>query len=207
MIASHIHDALEQVRRLQAFVLERNRFKGYSGQARLASGLIALVGAVVLSAPQVPATPAAHLLGWGLIVASGLVANYSALLYWFLFDAEVRRSPAMLKPALDALPPLAVGGLLATALVLRGEYDLLFGACLSLYGLAQVAYRRSLPHGIYLLGFYYLAGGAILLLAPGVRFTNPWPMALAFSVGELASGTVLIMDHRRHRALNEEDLP
>lgn len=197
MIASHIHDALDQVRTLQAFIVERNRFKGYSGKARMLSGLVALVGAAILSSSRVPASTAAHLTGWIIILAIGLVINYAALLYWFLFNAEARRDPVMLKPALDAIPPLAVGGILALALALRNQHDLIFGACLSLYGLAQVAYRRSLPHGIYALGFYYLACGAFFLLGPNFSFTNPWPMAIAFCAGEAASGLILIADHQR----------
>ena len=128
----------------------------------------------------------------------GLVINYAALIYWFLFNREVRRNPVMLKPALDAIPPLAVGGILAISLVFRGQHDMVFGCCMCMYGLAQVAYRRSLPYGIYLLGFYYLACGALFLMNNGMVFTEPWPMAIAFTVGEVASGTVLIRDHSQY---------
>ncbi|MCE9614700.1 MAG: hypothetical protein K8T26_10520 [Lentisphaerae bacterium] len=197
MLANHIHDALAQVRTLQAFVLERNQFKGYSGKARVISGLLALAGAAILNLPAVPATPAAHLTGWLIVLALGVLINYGALLYWFLFAPDVRRNPLMLKPALDAVPPLAIGGVLSLALVLHGEYDLLFGTWLTLYGLAQVAYRRSLPGGIYRLGFLYLGCGTYFLLTPGIAFTEPWPMAFAFCAGEFASGLVLIDDQRR----------
>jgi len=197
MIANHIHDALAQVSKLQQFILERNRFKGYSGTARVLSGGAAIIGAVVMSGAGFPRTELAHLAGWSVVLVAGLIINYGALAYWFLFDNEVRRNPVMLKPALDAVPPLAVGGILAVSLVLRGQYDLIFGACMSLYGLGQVAYRRSLPKGIYMLGFYYLACGAFFLVDGGIRFTEPWPMALAFAAGEAASGLVLIVDHRR----------
>jgi hypothetical protein len=196
-MADRISDALQQVGKLQAFILERNRFKGYSGTARIISGCIALAGAGIMSAPNYPKTPTAHLAGWATVLLLGLLVNYASLIYWFLFDHHVRRNPAMLKPALDALPPLAVGGILALSLVLRGEYDMIFGACMSLYGLAQVAYRRSLPHGIYVLGFYYLACGAFFLIEPSIHFTDPWPMAIAFWAGEVASGGVLVIDHRR----------
>lgn len=101
----------------------------------------------------------------------------------------------MLKPALDALPPLAVGGILAISLIVRQQYDMIFGSCMCLYGLAQVAYRRSLPQGIYMLGFFYLACGALFLVNDGMPITDPWPMALAFAAGEIASGLVLIKDH------------
>ena len=199
MIANHIHDALAQVGKLQQFILERNRFKGYSGKARIISGVVALAGAAVMSSAPYPGTEHAHLVGWASVLLVGLLVNYSALIYWFLFDRDVRRNPVMLKPALDAIPPLAVGGILAFSLVLRGQYDMIFGACLSLYGLAQVAYRRSLPAGIYTLGFFYLACGALFLVNGGMAFTNPWPMASAFAIGEIASGAVLIQHHRRDR--------
>ncbi len=197
MIANHIHDALAQVGKLQRFILERNHFKGYSGKARILSGGAALLGAGVMSLPNFPATPAAHVAGWAVVLALGLVINYAALIYWFLFNREVRRNPLMLKPALDAIPPLAVGGLLAISLVVRGQYDMIFGCCMCMYGLAQVAYRKSLPYGIYLLGFYYLACGTLFLMNGGMMFTQPWPMAIAFTVGEVASGVVLIKDHAR----------
>ncbi|MDA0578120.1 MAG: hypothetical protein O3B24_08475 [Verrucomicrobia bacterium] len=198
MLAAHIHDALDQVRKLQAFVIERNQFKGYSGKARLAAGVITLAGATILNAPRFPDTPIAHLAGWGAILALGLIVNYTAVIYWFLFNPDVRRNPVMLKPALDAIPPLAVGAVLGFALIRHNQFDLLFGTCLCLYGLAQVAYRRSLPRPIYLLGFYFLGCGALMLSLPGMRFTEPWPMAIAFAVGEIASGFVLIADQRRH---------
>ena len=88
MIANHIHDALHQVRQLQAFILEKRLFKGYSGKARAVSGAIALSGAAILASSHVPATPVAHLIGWGIILAIGLAVNYTCLLYWFLDDCH-----------------------------------------------------------------------------------------------------------------------
>jgi hypothetical protein len=197
MIANHIHDALAQVGKLQEFILERNRFKGYSGTARLASGMLVLCGAWIMDSAPFPRAPQAHLLGWTGVLAVGLTINYGALIYWFLFDREVRRNPLMLKPALDAIPPLAVGALFGLALILRQQYDMLFGACLCLYGLAQVAYRRSLPGGIYWIGLAYVTTGAAFLFDHRIVFTEPWPMAIALCVGELAGGLLLVRDHRR----------
>jgi hypothetical protein len=197
MIANHIHDALAQVRTLQEFIIERNLFKGYSGKARIVSGFAALTGAVILSSGRIPDSPWAHLAGWSAVLAAGVVANYAALLYWFLFDPQAKRNPLMLKPALDALPALALGAALTLAIILHKEFDLLFGVWMSLYGLAQIAYRNSLPRGIYRTGLLYMACGAACLLSPNVRFTNPWPMGIAFFMGELAGGAVLIRDHLR----------
>lgn len=203
MVADNIHDALAQVRTLQEFIVERNLFKGYSGTARLIAGAAAVAGALVLSLAPVPGTARAHLLGWGAVLAVALFANYAALVYWFLFDSEARRDPLMLRPALDALPALVVGAALTLAVVRAGQYDLLFGMWMCLYGLAQAAYRNSLPRGIYAAALFYLFCGAWCLLWPGVRFLQPWPMGLVFGAGEIAGGAVLILDHRRTSAEKE----
>jgi hypothetical protein len=204
MIANHIHDALAQVRTLQSFIMERNLFKGYSGRARLVAGSVTLIGSAVLASSRYPASPWAHLAGWGIILAISVIANYAALVYWFLFDHEVRRNPLMLKPALDAIPALGVGAAVSLALILHGEFNLLFGVWMSLYGLAQVAYRNSLPKGIYLIGLFYLVCGAACLFSPCIQFSDPWPMGLIFFGGETAGGFVLIHDHRRTIAKGEE---
>lgn len=205
MIANHIHDALTQVRTLQAFILERNIFKGYSGKARLVAGGLALAGTAILGSPAFPGLPRAHLAGWGTILIISLIANYGAMVYWFLFDDRVHRNLPMLRPALDAVPALAVGAMVSAALILRQQYDLLFGAWMCLYGLAQTAYRTSLPKGIYVMGLFYLACGAVCLLSPHVTFTNPWPMGLVFFAGEMGGGFVLIRDHRRTSGTREEE--
>ena len=197
MIANHIHDALAQVRKLQEFILEKRLFKGYSGKARIVSGGVALAGAAVLSSSLVPDDPIAHLFGWGVILAIGVILNYACLIYWFLFNPEVRRNPIMLKPALDAIPGLAVGAVFTLVFILSGQYYMLFGMWMCLYGLAQVAYRQSLPQGMYVVGLGYIICGAGCLLYGLVSFTNPWPMGIVFFVGELASGTILITHKTR----------
>ncbi len=192
MIANHIHDALDQVRRMQELVHEKRHFHGYSGLARLISGTTACVAAIVLCSSHIPADPQAHLVVWGVVLAISLVANYAGLAYWFCTDHDVRRNPLMLKPALDAVPALGAGAVVSVALILRGNYDLLIGCWMLFYGLAQVAYRLSLPKGIYQGGVWYLGWGAICLLLPDLHFLNPWPMGIAFLVGEGYGGYTLL---------------
>jgi hypothetical protein len=197
MVANHIHDALEQIRTLQQFVIERNLFKGYSGTARIVSGMVALTGALAMTLPGFPADPWYHLGGWFMILCVGVAANYGALLYWFLFNRNVRRNPLMLKPALDAIPALTLGAVFTLVLVVREHFSLLFGTWMALYGLAQVAYRTSLPRGIYEIGLFYIVCGSACLLHPTIRFTAPLPMGLVFFAGETAGGIILIRDHHR----------
>jgi hypothetical protein len=193
MIANHIHDAIAQVTQLQELIIEKRQFHGYSGRARFAAALSALLGAAILASDFVPSTPHAHLFGWGLVLIAGLAINYGALAFWLLSNAEVRRHPAIAKPALDAIPPLAVGAMLSLAAVLGGSYDLLFGIWMCLFGLTNVAYRRSMPRGIYGLGLAYIACGSACLILR-CPFLNPWPMGLVFFAGETIGGFILLKD-------------
>lgn len=203
MIASHIHDALAQVRKMRELILTRHEFRGYSGKARIVSGTAALAGAMVLASHNVPHTPLAHLVGWAAVLAFGVLVNYVALFYWFLFDREVRRNPVMLKPAMDAIPALAVGAALTVGMLAYGEFDMLFGIWMCLYGLAQTAYRQSLPTGIYGVGLGYILCGAVCLVAPSISFLNPWPMGIVFFAGEWIGGAILILHDARTRAEEE----
>ena len=197
MPSPHIHDALSQVRRLREAVLDKRQFRGYSGPARMLSGVAALAGALVLDRLQ-PVTVTGHLLGWGAVLAIALLLNYGALLYWFLRDPQVGRNPAQLQPAFDAIPPLAVAAALSVACLLRGHHDLLFPVWMSMYGLVHIPYRNTLPRANYGVGLFYVAAGITCLFWPGLAFTNPWPMGLVFFTGEMAGGMILHLDRIRN---------
>jgi hypothetical protein len=190
---------------MQEILIERRMFHGYSGTARTVGGLGALAGALVLSSPGVPATPHAHLIGWGAVLVFAVLANYGALAYWFLFDPEAKRSFLRLTPAVDAIPVLGVGVLLSAALIAHETYDLLFGTWMCVYGLIHVPYRISLPRANYFVGLFYVGCGAVCLLTPLGTFTNPWPMAVVFGVGETAGGGLLNQLRQTSRA-GQEDL-
>lgn len=149
MIANHVHDALEQVRKLQQVILEKRLFRGYSGTARIIGGAAAIAGAMIMSSAKFPAYPDAHLVGWACVLLVGMATNYGALAIWFFFDKDARREFLKLVPAMDAIPPLAIGAFMSLALVIHQEYDLLFGTWMCLYGLAHMSYRLSLPTANY----------------------------------------------------------
>lgn len=190
MIASHIHHALAQVRELKLRVLTARRFTGYSGRCRAVGGTMALLAPLLMTVSWYPQTVTAHLLGWGLVCLIAVLANYSAVLYWFFCNPDVDRDIRKLMPTVDALPSLAVGGIFSLVLVLRGHYDLLFGVWMCLYGLTNLSARQTLPRSLWPLGFFYVVCGAFCLLAPGISFTNPWPMGIVFGVGEWIGGFI-----------------
>jgi hypothetical protein len=182
--------ALNGVRQMQALVLDRQRFKGFSGAARMAGGAAALLAALVLR-HAVPAEASLHLIGWGLLLAFGLAVNFAAL-FWWLFKHRGELRLAELWPVWEVFPTLSAGAALTAALVRTGQVDLLFGTWMALYGASHMAQRRSLPFPIYCGGLAYLAAGIFFLLWPGVSFTDPRPMGLVFGLGELFGGWVLV---------------
>ena len=197
MISQHVHDALDQVRQLQHALLERIRFHGFSGPTRIMSGSLALAAAVLMSTPWYPRTTRAHLAGWGGVLLVALLLNGGAIVYWFLNDRDVQRNPRRLRPVLDVIPPLFVGAGLTAALVLRGQVDLLFGAWMLMFGLANLASRHVLPRTINWVGLFYIVAGTAWVLTPGLRFLDPWPMGVVFFAGEWAGGLVLYADDKR----------
>ena len=190
MISNHIHDALRQVHTLQELIVARQKFRGYSGKARIVCGCTALTAAVILSKFAADNINV-HLIGWGIVLAISLAINYICLLTWFLSDQKVKSNPHLLKPAIDAVPALAVGAVISLTLILHQQYDLLPGVWMMLYGLAQVAYRNSLDTGIYVVGIAYIITGATCILIPNLSFTNPWPMGITFFTGEICGGLIM----------------
>ncbi len=192
MIASHIHDALAQVRKLQELILEKRNFRGYSGTARMMGGVAAIVGTLILASNTIiPKAPLFQLAGWSVILVVALALNYGALACWFFFDSEARRELLKLMPALDAMPALAIGAVLSLAVILQEQYQLLFGIWMCLYGLVHVVYRQSLPKANYVVGVFYMLSGSYCLLDPRISFVNPWPMGLVFFIGEVSGGYIL----------------
>lgn len=185
-----LQDALDQVRSLQDICLIKQKFYGYSGKARLMSGALTM-GTAVLLWQLAPASPWTHLMGWGILLLVGLVVNYAALSYWFLNDPEVKREPSRLKPAIEALPPLAVGGLLSAALIHMEIWDLLFPVWMMCFGLCNLASRHFLARAIGLVGIFYIAAGCVTILLPSGGFTNPLIMGLVFGIGELVGGVLM----------------
>jgi hypothetical protein len=158
----------------------------------MVGGCLALVGALVMSRPFFPTTPEAHLAGWGAVLVLSLMANYSGLFWWFWRDPEVGRDGYYLLPALDACPIFLAAALLSGALIMRGQFDMLFGVWMGMFGVVHAAYRRNLPIANLAVGLSYGLAGTICLFHPAVRFVNPWPMGLVFFIGELAGGIVLL---------------
>ena len=191
MTSGSVDEALDQVRRMQTLVGDRLRFRGFSARARVIGGLVALEGGLALGLVHRPDSPFVHLVGWALVLFVAVGLNYGALLLWLLDRDRVRRRADWI-PALESLPPLAVGAAFSLAFVRAGMFDYLPATWMLCYGLANMAFRRNLPVGVYLVGLFYLGAGLACLLIPGTSFTDPRPVGLVFGIGEIVGGYALL---------------
>jgi hypothetical protein len=196
-----VQQALLQVRDLQKKIFEKQRFKGYSGRARAISGTLALITAGILSMSFYPKTILAHLTGWTALFIVSTALNFGAILYWFLFDTK--RDIKRLRPLLDVLLPLIVGGIFTITFLLHGNYSYLFGTWMCLFGLANFATRHTVPRAIWIPSMFYVACGTILILQRDLSFLNPWPMGIVFFIGEWVGGIILHFDGSEETSFRE----
>jgi hypothetical protein len=189
-----VQEALRQVQELKQKILEKQRFKGYSGRARAMSGTIALFAAMVLASPYWPDTPRAHLAGWAAVFFLACLLNFGAILYWYVREPSAKQEMRRLRPLIDTLPPLLVGGVMTAGLIRQELWSWLVPVWMALFGLANLASRHVLPHTISIVGWYYILAGGILLLLGPPSFLNPWPMGIIFFAGEWMGGIALHFD-------------
>lgn len=198
--AHPLHDALKTVRTLRRSLLQRERFKGWSGPTRVLSGTLALLAAMILHQDFLPQSNLIYLIVWASVFLAAMLLNLGALLYWFLNDRMIQRDISRLKPILDIIPPLAVGGLFTMVLILNRDFDALYGVWMCMFGLTNFASRYVLPGAIAWVGVFYIFAGALCLLLPGISFMQPLAMGAVFCAGEWAGGAILYLDDRRYAA-------
>lgn len=190
-MASHVHQALAQVRAIHRHMLEKQRFKGYSGRARAASGCVALLGALWLA--EHPAlSPRSRLVTWVVVAWISITINYGAVLAWYVSDPAGERRASRLKPLAEIFPALLAGGLLTWVFARDGQQQYFPGAWMLLFGVANCASRHTVPRPIVWIGAFYLVAGAGALLVPRWEgLANPWPMGMVFFAGEWAAGLIM----------------
>jgi hypothetical protein len=190
----HVHQALAQIRTMHRYVVERQRFKGYSGRARALSGSLALIAAYGLSLQE--GRPSSYaLVTWLVVAVVGAAINYGAVLFWFLGESQGDRQTARLKPAIEVVPALAAGAALTIAFWRDGAFDYMAPTWMILFGVGNLASRHVLPKEISWVGLFYIVSGAVLLFCkPRMGLSNPWPMGIIFFVGEWLGGLIIFFD-------------
>jgi hypothetical protein len=190
----NIHEALTQVRELQQRIIEKQKFKGYSGRARALAGTFALGMTVFMTTTMYPKSFEAHFYGWSLIFFFAVVVNFGSLINRFLFDPAVKRDFRRLRPMLDELPALTVGGILTFILLEEQLPDLLQSVWLLMLGVSCLSARNVLPRNYWVVGVFYIVCGTLLAFDPNTSFVNPFRTGLIFLIGEWSAGVILHFD-------------
>lgn len=207
MVPGSINQALSQVRELRQLVIDRHRFKGYSGRARGLCGILALLTAAIMSSSWYPKTVVSQSDGWTTLVAVSIFINYGALLKWFFSDPDTKRDIRRLVPAFDVFPPFLVGCALTIALVLRWNFQYLFGIWMCSYGLINLSQHHVLPPSIRILGMYYILCGVLCLVVFHISYLNPLPMGIVFFIGEMWGGFIFHVNQRANANIFDYLIP
>jgi len=183
--------------RLRLVTLQR--FDGVSGQAAIASGVVALVsGALQYTLIPLPVSAHDEMLYLGIwlgCLAIALAINYGAILSWLAHERRLGARGQVRNVGKTILPSIVIGGVLTAALVVHHVAVMLPGAWCMCYALGLFASKAMLPRSVVWVAAGFTLFGAILLLVPTVAQTLAWwVMPLAFGVGQIMIGICLLSD-------------
>jgi hypothetical protein len=194
-----VRQALADLAEVRVRLASVQRFYGLSGKAAIASGAVAVSAGFVQRAfdgdPRSVTDAHLYLAIWLSCLAAALAINYGALLLWL---ARRRGSQARMQVrtvGLTILPAIVIGGVLTVSLATHGIWWMLPGTWCMCYALGLFASKAMLPDAVMVVAVAFAAFGAVLLLgAPAVRPLNWSIMPLAFGLGQIAIGLIVVRD-------------
>lgn len=155
--------AMDNLRYIRGVMEQAATFTAVSGWGEVIIGLTAIVAAFVAARQSLPWTRVATWVAEAGIAAGISVASMS-------LKAHVANMPLLSGPirklVLTFSPPIIVGGLLTAVLVHLGNYALLPGVWMLLYGAAVVSAGTYSVRSVPVMGAGFMALGAVALVAP-----------------------------------------
>jgi hypothetical protein len=200
-----VRQALADLAEVRGRLATVQRFDGYSGTAAIASGVIAIVAGFVQAAvaPQPHGASEIHsyLTIWLICLGVALSVNYGAIVAWRARNSGPQAAVQFRTVGMSIIPAIAAGGVITLALLVRGLDDLLPGMWCATYALGLFASRSLVPRDVVLVAVAFGAIATALFLIPGIDPLAWWIMPLAFGGGQIAIGTMVLIDpHGDHRA-------
>jgi hypothetical protein len=192
---SDLRQALAEISAIRTQVARDTQFRGYGPISIAASGLLALLVAVVQSGIIKDGRdffPFLFVWAGTALIAVGLTATEMI--------RRTRRvhtglANEMIQAAVEQFLPALVVGLLLTAMLIwvaPQELWMLPGLWQLLFSLGVFASCRFLPRQTFAVGIWYLiAGLTCLALQSGSKTFSPWSMGIPFGVGQLLVAGVL----------------
>ena len=188
--------ALADIIAIRSQLAAGTAFRGYGPAAVAATGVVALVTAILQSywLDDPIHNPIAFFAGWA------AAAMLSAVMILVEMRARSRRhhsglADAMIYQAIEQFLPAGIAGVLLAAMLWKFAPETLWmlpGLWQILVSLGVFASVRSLPRSVALAGgWYFVAGFAVLILASQSHALSPWTMGLPFVAGQSLMAAVL----------------
>ena len=192
-----VRRALADLAEVRGRLATVQRFDGYSGTAAIASGVVAIASgvaqAIVDPQPRLGDERRVYLVIWLSCLAAALALNYGAIVVWRLRNHGAQAAMQFRTVGMSIVPALAAGAVITLALVLRDLDELLPGMWCATYALGLFASRSMVPRAVVGVAVGFGAAAALLLLAPGVEALAWWTMPLAFGLGQIAIGSIVLV--------------
>jgi hypothetical protein len=200
-----LRDALTRIAELRETAEESGEFRGYRAMPVAASGLAAIVAAL-LQSRIVGEPPAEHPLRFVLywtVVAIVAAAPSAVRIYLRDWRAAHSVGRRVTRLAVGQFLPCLAAGALATIAIVRHSPETAWalpGLWPMLFSLGIFASCRLMPPGLVWVGVFYLAAGAwSLAYGRGDLALHPWLMGVPFGAGQFATAAILAHTEERHR--------
>jgi hypothetical protein len=191
-----LNKALADITAIRIQMARGAEFRGYGPVTVAATGLLAIVAAVIqaLWLPD-PAADAFSYVALWVATATISVALIGAEMVTRSHRIHSGLADEMIHAATEQFIPAGVAGTLLTFVLLRFAPESLWmlpGLWQIIFSLGFLASCRSLPRPMYAVGVWYLAAGLTgLALAGGTHSLSPWAMAVPFGIGQLFTAAIL----------------
>lgn len=197
----HIHQALADVRQIQAVLAKTERFRLLRATTVAATACLAIAGASLQHwfVGNASEAPLAYAIYWSAIAGAGAGCAVLATAWRYWGRPTSWDRGLWFEASRSFVPSLVVGGLLTAVIATRyteaaaalpGIWGLLFG--LGVWSAARLFPRAMAGVAAY----YFLIGTVALIMAEKWSFSPLW-MAAAFGVGQAVMCGVLAYDERQ----------
>ncbi|MEO9171314.1 MAG: hypothetical protein ABI282_03040 [Candidatus Baltobacteraceae bacterium] len=195
---TELERALADIAEVRERLAMTQRFKGYSGVAAAASGVMALAAGIVQALtvpyPQTGAQGREYFAIWLVCCTAAAIANYGAIAHWFVSDESARDRWQTRTVGLSILPALVLGAALSFALLASGSFSYLPGIWYGCYGVGLFASRTMIPRAAAAVAASFMLAGIALLFTPAAIALAWWVLPLGFGFGQIAIGALLLRE-------------
>ncbi len=194
-----LQQALSDLAEVRDRLAHLQRFEGYSAPAAAASGIAAIVAALVqLRIAPLPRTAGDvhdYLVIWLTCLAAGLLLNYGAAAVWLMNHRAPGARSRFRTAAVSILPSVVLGGALSLALMDRSVFGALPGAWFAFYAIGLFASRGAIPSSANVVTVGFAALAMLFLITPLSALSLAWwVMPLGFGLGQLLIGYFIWRD-------------